>query len=74
MLLSITCAVLAAAFWGLNFTAIYPVLKIIGSEKNLQEWVEFEEHFDKRKVEFGKLRTPVCHRVRTRTPLSVNLS
>ena len=34
------CAILAAAFWGLNFTAIYPVLKIIGSGQNLQQWVD----------------------------------
>ena len=39
---SVLCAVLAAVFWGLNFTAIYPVLKIIGSEKNLQQWAECE--------------------------------
>src|SRR5262245_18780400 len=38
--LSILCALLAAVFWGLNFTAIYPVLKILGSDKNLQEWVD----------------------------------
>src|SRR5437016_9311419 len=37
---SVICAILAAAFWGLNFTAIYPVLKIIGSNQNLQEWVQ----------------------------------
>jgi subfamily B ATP-binding cassette protein MsbA len=35
-LLSVLCALLAAAFWSLNFTAIYPVLKIISKEKNLQ--------------------------------------
>jgi subfamily B ATP-binding cassette protein MsbA len=38
VIFSVICAVLAAAFWGLNFTAIYPILKIIGSEQNLQEW------------------------------------
>src|SRR5438477_468277 len=27
---SVVCAILAAIFWGLNFTAIYPVLKVIG--------------------------------------------
>jgi ATP-binding cassette subfamily B protein/subfamily B ATP-binding cassette protein MsbA len=37
IILSVVCAILAAAFWSLNFTAIYPVLKIIGSGKNLQE-------------------------------------
>ena len=39
---SVVCALLAAVFWGLNFTAIYPVLKIIGSDKNLQQWVAGE--------------------------------
>jgi ATP-binding cassette subfamily B protein/subfamily B ATP-binding cassette protein MsbA len=39
---SVVCAVIAAVFWGLNFTAIYPVLKIIGSDKNLQQWVDLE--------------------------------
>ena len=33
------CALTAAFFWGLNFTAIYPILKIVGSDQNLQEWV-----------------------------------
>jgi ATP-binding cassette subfamily B protein/subfamily B ATP-binding cassette protein MsbA len=37
---SIVCALLAAILWGLNFTAIYPILKIIGSGKNLQQWVQ----------------------------------
>src|SRR5262249_38658585 len=39
---SVLCAVLAAVFWGLNFTAIYPVLKIIGSDKNPQQWIDGE--------------------------------
>jgi ATP-binding cassette subfamily B protein/subfamily B ATP-binding cassette protein MsbA len=37
--LSIACALLAAVLWGLNFTAVYPVLKILGGDQNLQEWV-----------------------------------
>ncbi len=37
---SVLCALLAAALWGLNFTAIYPVLKILGSDQNLQAWAE----------------------------------
>lgn len=36
---SILCASVAAVFWSLNFTAIYPVLKIISTEQNLQEWI-----------------------------------
>jgi subfamily B ATP-binding cassette protein MsbA len=39
---SIVCALFAATFWGLNFTAIYPVLKIIGSGNNLQQLLEQE--------------------------------
>src|SRR5437660_5161553 len=39
---SVVCAILAAIFWGLNFTAIYPVLKIIGSDQNLQQWADGE--------------------------------
>jgi ATP-binding cassette subfamily B protein/subfamily B ATP-binding cassette protein MsbA len=39
---SVLCAFLAAVFWGLNFTAIYPVLKILGSDKNLQQWADGE--------------------------------
>src|SRR5262249_40687166 len=42
LILSIVCALLAAVFWGLNFTAIYPVLKIIGSNNNLQQWGDNE--------------------------------
>jgi subfamily B ATP-binding cassette protein MsbA len=36
---SLVCALFAAIFWSLNFTAIYPTLKILGSKQNLQEWV-----------------------------------
>jgi ATP-binding cassette, subfamily B, bacterial MsbA len=43
LFISVGCAVLAAIFWGLNFTAIYPVLKILGSDDmNLQQWVDGE--------------------------------
>ncbi len=38
--ISILAALCAAIFWGLNFTTIYPVLKILGSDQNLQEWVD----------------------------------
>ena len=39
VLLSVTCALFAALLWGLNFTAIYPLLTILGGEENLQSWV-----------------------------------
>jgi ATP-binding cassette, subfamily B, bacterial MsbA len=41
---SVVCALLAAIFWGMNFTAIYPVLRLLGSkeDQNLQKWCENE--------------------------------
>ncbi len=42
LVLSVSCALMAAMFWSLNFTAIYPVLKIISSDKNLQQWIDAE--------------------------------
>lgn len=38
LVLSVVCAFIAAIFWSANFTAIYPVLKIIGTGQNLQDW------------------------------------
>ena len=38
--LSFMCALLAAALWSLNFTAIFPILKIFGSNENLQVWID----------------------------------
>jgi subfamily B ATP-binding cassette protein MsbA len=42
LLLSIVCAILAAVAWSMTFTAIYPVLKIIGNKVNLQDWADGE--------------------------------
>src|SRR6266852_1133339 len=38
--LSIVCALIAAILWGSTFTAVSPVLRILGSKRNLQSWVE----------------------------------
>src|SRR5262245_53974227 len=38
--LSIVCALFAAILWGLNFTAIYPVLKLLSTNQSLQEWAQ----------------------------------
>src|SRR5262249_27791398 len=40
VVLSILCALLAAALWGLNFLAIYPVLKLLASAQTPQVWVD----------------------------------
>jgi ATP-binding cassette subfamily B protein/subfamily B ATP-binding cassette protein MsbA len=37
---SVTCAAMAALLWGMNFTCIYPVLKLLIDKKTPQEWVE----------------------------------
>jgi ATP-binding cassette subfamily B protein/subfamily B ATP-binding cassette protein MsbA len=37
---SVFCALLAAGLWSLNFTAIYPILKIFKDGQNLQTWVD----------------------------------
>ncbi len=38
--ISVFCAVCGAALWSLNFTAIYPILKIITTRQNLQSWAD----------------------------------
>jgi ATP-binding cassette subfamily B protein/subfamily B ATP-binding cassette protein MsbA len=54
--ISIACAVLAAVFWSLSFTAIYPVLKLLGSEQNLQEWVDSEIRRTQKDIESWEQR------------------
>jgi ATP-binding cassette subfamily B protein/subfamily B ATP-binding cassette protein MsbA len=38
--MSLVCAVIAAVLWGSTFTAVSPVLRILGSKGNLQSWVD----------------------------------
>jgi ATP-binding cassette subfamily B protein/subfamily B ATP-binding cassette protein MsbA len=42
LIISVFCAFIAAGLWGLNLTAIYPVLKVLGSNQTLQEWVDLK--------------------------------
>lgn len=39
---SVCCALAVALLWSLNLSAIYPVLKILSTDKNLQQWVDEE--------------------------------
>jgi ATP-binding cassette subfamily B protein/subfamily B ATP-binding cassette protein MsbA len=39
---SVFCALMVAALWSLNFSAIYPVLKILSTDSNLHDWVDAE--------------------------------
>ncbi|MCS7021752.1 MAG: ABC transporter ATP-binding protein/permease [Gemmataceae bacterium] len=40
--LSVVCALLVAALWSVSLSSIYPVLKILSTDKNLQQWVDEE--------------------------------
>lgn len=53
--LSMVCALFAAILWGLNFTSIYPVLKLLNTEQSLHQWVDGE--LAKLKDEVNKLET-----------------
>jgi ATP-binding cassette subfamily B protein/subfamily B ATP-binding cassette protein MsbA len=57
LILSVVFAALAAVFWSLNLTAIYPVLKILGSEQNLQQWVDTE--IERTQKDINQLQTQV---------------
>jgi ATP-binding cassette subfamily B protein/subfamily B ATP-binding cassette protein MsbA len=37
---SVACAACAAMLWGLNFSCIYPVLKLLHTQQSPQEWVD----------------------------------
>jgi ATP-binding cassette subfamily B protein/subfamily B ATP-binding cassette protein MsbA len=40
LIISMTCALVAAALWGLNFLAIYPVVQVLIADKTPQSWVK----------------------------------
>jgi subfamily B ATP-binding cassette protein MsbA len=42
LFLSVLAAGFVAVFWSLNLSAIFPVLKILSSGQNLQQWVDSE--------------------------------
>lgn len=56
---SIACAFMAAAFWSVNFTAVYPILKILSDERTLQDWVE--ERIQATQKEIDKWQASVDH-------------
>jgi ATP-binding cassette subfamily B protein/subfamily B ATP-binding cassette protein MsbA len=40
LLCSVLCAFFAAVLWGMNFTSIYPVLKLLHTGDSLHQWVD----------------------------------
>lgn len=57
LVVSVVCAIAAAAFWSLNFTAIYPVLKIVGSDQNLQQWINSEIERTQKQIDQWEIET-----------------
>jgi ATP-binding cassette subfamily B protein/subfamily B ATP-binding cassette protein MsbA len=47
---SVGCALLVALLWSLNLSAIYPTLKILSTDKNLQQWVDDEIDANQREI------------------------
>lgn len=43
ILISFLCALIAALLWGTNFSAVYPVLELLGKEQNLQQWIDIKQ-------------------------------
>jgi len=59
LVLSVICAACAAALWGLAFTPVQPVLKILGTNENLQTWIDkkiadTQTYIDTNQKEIGK--------------------
>ena len=40
LVLSALAAVAVAVFWSLNLSAVYPVLQILSTDRNLHQWVD----------------------------------
>ena len=51
LLASVGCALVVAALWSINLSAIYPILKLLSTDKNLQQWVDGEIDDYQRKFE-----------------------
>jgi ATP-binding cassette, subfamily B, bacterial MsbA len=42
LIVSLMCALVAAALWGMSLTAVNPVLQILTSGRNLQQWLDLK--------------------------------
>ena len=51
LIVSVVCAIMVGIFWSLNLSAIYPVLQILSSDKNLQQWVDEEIESQQRQLD-----------------------
>jgi len=57
LITSVLCALVVAVLWSVNLSAFYPVLRLLSSDKNLQDWVDDEIafHADQRDKKNAKL-------------------
>ena len=40
LVISVVCAFVAAILFGLNFSAVYPLLQMMMTDRNLQQWID----------------------------------
>src|SRR6266849_1864077 len=50
-LVSVLCAALAAVLWGLNFTSVYPILKLLNDNQSPQVGVDGCIHEDQGEID-----------------------
>ena len=61
---SVGCAVMVSVLWSANLSAVYPVLKILSEEQNLQQWVDGEIQATQREIDNpGRLGILATNRV-----------
>jgi ATP-binding cassette subfamily B protein/subfamily B ATP-binding cassette protein MsbA len=61
LIVSALAALFAAVFWGLNFTSIYPVLKLLKTEQSPHQWIDeqiaaCQQEIDATEPEIERLR------------------
>jgi ATP-binding cassette subfamily B protein/subfamily B ATP-binding cassette protein MsbA len=61
LIFSVLFALCAAILWGLNFTSIYPVLKLLHSERTAQQWVDDSIATIQKDIETLQFKLEVLH-------------
>jgi ATP-binding cassette subfamily B protein/subfamily B ATP-binding cassette protein MsbA len=72
LLASLACALCAAVLWGLNFTSIYPVLKLLHTEQSPHQWVD--EQITVLDKEVRSLEPPIATMSLQKLPLEKRLA
>src|SRR5262245_25512754 len=61
LLASVFCALMVAALWGLNLSAIYPILTILSTDQNLQQWTDKQIDKHQKEVNDPERRNKLEH-------------